>query len=85
MTEPTGSGPKRGAGFKQARPAEPSATTPRPASRGKLFVRERLARLLDGADGFVEDGLLHNVLAGDLPADGSRSPASAPSAGARWR
>ena len=37
--------------------------------RGKLFVRERLARLLD--DGLeVEDGRWANVLAGDLPADG---------------
>jgi acetyl-CoA carboxylase carboxyltransferase component len=35
----------------------------------KLFVRERLARLLD-ADSFVEDALLANALAGDLPADG---------------
>ena len=38
--------------------------------QGKLFVRERLARLLDDAEGFVEDGLLANALAGDLPADG---------------
>ena len=35
----------------------------------KLFVRERLALLLD-AGSFVEDGLLANALAGDLPADG---------------
>src|SRR5881392_1311177 len=33
-------------------------------------MRERLARLLDAADSFVEDGLLANALAGDLPADG---------------
>ena len=33
-------------------------------------MRERLARLLDAADGFVEDGLPANALAGDLPADG---------------
>ena len=38
--------------------------------QGKLFVRDRLALLLDDADGFVEDGLLVNALAGDLPADG---------------
>jgi acetyl-CoA carboxylase carboxyltransferase component len=38
--------------------------------QGKLFVRERLRRLLDDADSFVEDGLLANALAGDLPADG---------------
>jgi acetyl-CoA carboxylase carboxyltransferase component len=39
------------------------------ARQGKLFVRDRLALLL-GADSFVEDGLLANALAGDLPADG---------------
>ncbi|HWC13764.1 MAG TPA: acyl-CoA carboxylase subunit beta [Actinomycetota bacterium] len=40
------------------------------AQQGKLFVRDRLELLLDSADGFVEDGLLVNALAGDLPADG---------------
>ncbi len=40
------------------------------AQQGKLFVRDRLALLLDAADSFVEDGLLVNALAGDLPADG---------------
>ncbi|MGH2786351.1 MAG: acyl-CoA carboxylase subunit beta [Actinomycetota bacterium] len=40
------------------------------AEQGKLFVRDRLALLLDDADSFVEDGLLVNALAGDLPADG---------------
>jgi propionyl-CoA carboxylase beta subunit len=40
------------------------------AEQGKLFVRERLRLLLDDADAFVEDGLLVNALAGDLPADG---------------
>jgi acetyl-CoA carboxylase carboxyltransferase component len=39
------------------------------ARQGKLFVRDRLARLLDDGS-FVEDGLLANALAGDLPADG---------------
>ncbi|MBW2269000.1 MAG: acyl-CoA carboxylase subunit beta [Deltaproteobacteria bacterium] len=39
------------------------------AQQGKLFCRERLARLLD-ADSFVEDGAFANSLAGDLPADG---------------
>jgi methylmalonyl-CoA decarboxylase subunit alpha len=37
--------------------------------QGKRFVRDRLARLLD-PESFVEDGLLANALAGDLPADG---------------
>ena len=40
------------------------------AEQGKLFVRERLGLLLDSAEGFVEDGLLTNALAGELPADG---------------
>jgi len=39
------------------------------AARGKLFARERIARLVD-ADTFVEDGLLANALADGLPADG---------------
>lgn len=39
------------------------------AAQGKMFVRERLAMLLD--DGLQsEDGLYANCLAGDLPADG---------------
>jgi acetyl-CoA carboxylase carboxyltransferase component len=41
------------------------------AESGKLFCRERIARLLDRDDpDFVEDGLFVNALAGDLPADG---------------
>ncbi len=39
------------------------------AAKGKLFARERI-RLLVDADSFVEDGLLANALATDLPADG---------------
>ncbi|MDQ3784787.1 MAG: acyl-CoA carboxylase subunit beta [Actinomycetota bacterium] len=42
----------------------------RAAEQGKLFARDRLAMLLDSAEGFAEDGLLVNALAGDLPADG---------------
>ncbi|MDQ3765735.1 MAG: acyl-CoA carboxylase subunit beta [Actinomycetota bacterium] len=42
----------------------------RAAEQGKLFARDRLALLLDSAEGFAEDGLLVNALAGDLPADG---------------
>ncbi len=37
--------------------------------RGKLFCRQRIALLCD-PDSFVEDGLLANALAADLPADG---------------
>ena len=39
------------------------------ARRGKLFARERIARLVD-AGSFVEDGLYANALADGLPADG---------------
>ena len=39
------------------------------AARGKLFARERVARLVD-AGSFVEDGALANALADGLPADG---------------
>lgn len=39
------------------------------AARGKLFARERVARLVD-AGSFVEDGALANALTDGLPADG---------------
>ena len=39
------------------------------AKAGKLFVRDRIALLVDPGT-FVEDGLLANALADDLPADG---------------
>src|SRR5688500_17823547 len=39
------------------------------AGQGKLFVRDRLALLLDDGS-FVEDALLANAAADDLPADG---------------
>jgi acetyl-CoA carboxylase carboxyltransferase component len=39
------------------------------ASSGKMFVRDRISLLLDDGT-FVEDGLLANALADDLPADG---------------
>jgi len=37
---------------------------------GKLFCRERIARLCDAGTDFIEDGLFANSRAGDLPADG---------------
>jgi acetyl-CoA carboxylase carboxyltransferase component len=40
------------------------------AEQKKLFCRERIAKLLDPESPFSEDGLLVNVLAEDLPADG---------------
>lgn len=39
------------------------------AAKGKLFARERVARLVDEGS-FIEDGELANVLADGLPADG---------------
>ncbi len=39
------------------------------AAKGKLFARERVRLLVDEGS-FVEDGMLANVVAGDLPADG---------------
>ena len=39
------------------------------AAKGKLFARERIARLVDEGS-FVEDGALANALADGLPADG---------------
>ncbi len=39
------------------------------AAKGKLFARERIARLVDEGS-FVEDGIFANVLADGLPADG---------------
>ncbi len=38
--------------------------------QGKLMARERIEMLFDEGTEFVEDGLLANNLAGDLPADG---------------
>src|SRR5579871_1945309 len=40
------------------------------AADGKLFARERIRLLCDEGAAFVEDGLLANCNAGDLPADG---------------
>jgi acetyl-CoA carboxylase carboxyltransferase component len=40
------------------------------AAAGKLFCRERIARLCDPGEALVEDGLYANATAGDLPADG---------------
>ena len=39
------------------------------AAQGKLFVRDRIALLIDEGS-FIEDGLLANASADDLPADG---------------
>jgi len=39
------------------------------AAKGKLFARDRIARLVDPGS-FVEDGVFANVLADGLPADG---------------
>src|ERR671914_162854 len=54
----------------QARTGGPEKYHAKLAEQGKLLVRDRLGLLLDDADSFVEDGLLVNALADDLPADG---------------
>ena len=54
----------------RARAGGPARYHERLAAQGKLFVRDRLTLMLDSAEGFIEDGLLVNALAGDLPADG---------------
>jgi methylmalonyl-CoA decarboxylase subunit alpha len=72
VTQPPGERPEAAlrALAKQARAGGAERYHAKAREQGKLFARERLARLLDSADGFVEDGLLANALAGDLPADG---------------
>ena len=72
MTEPAAERPEPAlrALAKQARAGGAERYHTRAREQGKLFVRERLARLLDSAEELVEDGLLANALAGDLPADG---------------
>ncbi len=65
-------GPDHATAVRRAREA---TQTPSPRARarleaaGKLYVRDRIALLVD-ADSFVEDGQLANALAADLPADG---------------
>ena len=63
-------GPDLSEAIERARRGGPQRYHERLAEQGKLFVRDRLSLLLDTADAFVEDGLLVNALAGDLPADG---------------
>ncbi len=53
----------------RARAGNLASSAEKLARLGKLFVRDRLALLLDEGS-FVEDGLLANALADDLPADG---------------
>src|ERR1700742_804987 len=71
---PTAETPMQGA-MRGIRAAIVRAAEPDPVGleklRGqrKLTARERIALLCDGGS-FVEDGLLANALAGDLPADG---------------
>jgi acetyl-CoA carboxylase carboxyltransferase component len=58
------------AAIERARAGGPERYRARLAEQGKLFVRDRLALLLDDGARFAEEGLLVNALAGDLPADG---------------
>jgi acetyl-CoA carboxylase carboxyltransferase component len=54
---------------RQATLAPPAKAAAKLAQQGKLYVRERIALLLDDGS-FVEDGQLANALAAGLPADG---------------
>ncbi len=56
--------------LERARQGGSPAARAKLADQGKLMVRERIARLFDEGTDFVEDGLLANNLADDLPADG---------------
>jgi methylmalonyl-CoA decarboxylase subunit alpha len=70
MTEAEGQSTDLGSLLERARAGGPAKYHEKLASQGKLFVRDRLSLLLDSAEGFIEDGLLVNAMAGDLPADG---------------
>ena len=61
--------PDIGAVSRQAADGNRATGAEKLASQHKLFVRDRLALLLDEGS-LVEDALLANALAGDLPADG---------------
>jgi acetyl-CoA carboxylase carboxyltransferase component len=56
--------------LRRARAGGPERAREKLAAQGKLPVRERIGRLLDPGAAFVEDGLLANCEAADLPADG---------------
>ena len=56
--------------LERARAGGPQRARDKNAQQGKLPVRERIARLFDPDTAFVEDGLLANCEAPDLPADG---------------
>ncbi|MBW3615805.1 MAG: acyl-CoA carboxylase subunit beta [Actinobacteria bacterium] len=70
MTGPQDGGPARlWDAAERARRGNLASQGAKLASEGKLFVRQRLELLCDPGS-FVEDGLLANAAAGDLPADG---------------
>src|SRR5437879_1012742 len=56
--------------LRRARAGGPERARQKLAEQGKLPVRERIARLFDPESVFVEDALLANCQADDLPADG---------------
>ncbi len=64
-----GHGAPLGEAAERARQGNLAAQREKLAMQNKLFVRERLDLLCDPGS-FVEDGLLANATAGDLPADG---------------
>ena len=53
----------------EASQAPPAKAAAKLAAQGKLYVRDRIALLVDEGS-FVEDGRFANSVAGDLPADG---------------
>ena len=53
----------------EASQAPPAKAAAKLAAQGKLYVRDRIALLVDEGS-FVEDGRFANSMAGDLPADG---------------
>ena len=53
----------------EASQAPPAKAAAKLAAQGKLYVRDRIALLVE-AGSFVEDGRFANAMAGDLPADG---------------
>ena len=85
MTEPTGAAELAlRALAKQARAGGADRYHAKAREQGKLFVRERLARLLDEPTGSSRTGCWPTRWPATCRPTGW-SPASGPSAGARWR
>ena len=68
-SEPSGAGVPYGAEIGRALQGNLAKSGAKLAAQNKLFVRDRISLLVD-EDSFVENALLANVSASDLPADG---------------